>query len=221
MKCINLFLCCVIAAFFVGCGKKNNQKLAKTYFKTAFMELADDRKGNARLQSALHNINLAIEQSPQPEYLALKATILQYQGYTRESMAFFDKALALPMEPGLKAQIMNNFACVQAQSGEYARAKEIWQELAASSWYPTPEVAWVNLGKVYLEDNDPIRAKEAFKTATTLAPAYVDAHFYLAVAAQAAGQQSLARAGLEAVFKLEPEHRPAQAFGEKYGLLVG
>ena len=220
MKYINLFFCCFFTAFFVGCGKKNNQKLAKTYFKTAFMELADDRKGNARLQSALHQINLARDQLVKPEYLALKATILQYQGHTLESLSFFNKALALPMDPGLKAQIMNNFACVQAQGGDYARAKEIWQELAASSWYPTPEVAWVNLGKMYLEYNDPTRAKEAFKTATVLAPQYVDAHFYLAVAAQAAGEKSLAIAGLDAVFKLEPEHGPAQAFGEKYGLLV-
>ena len=213
-----MFFYCFLLAFFGGCGKKNNTKLAKTYFKTAFMELAEDRKGNARLQAALQQINLAIEQSAQPEYLALKATILQYQGHTRESISFFNKALALPMEPGLKAQIMNNFACVLAQSGEPVKAKTIWQDLAASTWYPTPEVAWVNLGKMHLEDNDPVRAKEAFKTAATLAPQYVDAHFYMAVAAQAAGQKAAAVEGLEAVLKLEPEHKQALAFAEKFDL---
>ncbi len=213
-------LSCIVAVFCLsGCSKKDDKQLAKTYFKTAFLELADDRKGNARFQAALQQINSAIAQSRQPEYVAFKATILHYLGHQSQSLDFFSQALALPMDPALKAQIMNNYACVLAQGKEYPRAKVIWQDLAASSWYATPEVAWVNLGKLYLQDNEPVRAKEAFKTAATLAPSYIDAHFYMAVAAHAAGQKTMAIDALESVLKLEPEHEQARAFADKYALL--
>ncbi len=202
-----------------ACSKKDDKKLARTYFRTAFLELADDRKGSGRLQAALQNINRAIDQSEQPEYYALKATVLHYLGHATESMKVFSNALALPMDQGLKAQIMNNYACVLAESGETARAKKIWQDLAASSWYATPEVAWVNQGKLCLKDGDPVRAKEAFKTAAMLAPNYLDAHFYCAVAAQAAGQLSVAKESLQTVFKLEPDHEQALAFAEQFALL--
>ena len=219
MKIFSRLCCVAVLIILAACGKKNDKKLARTYFRTAFLELADDRKGSGRLQAALQNINRAIDQSEQPEYYALKATILHYLGHASESMSVFNAALALPMDRGLKAQIMNNYACVLAEAGEIARAKKIWQDLAASSWYATPEVAWVNQGKLCLNDGDPMRAKEAFKTAAMLAPQYVDAHFYYAVAAQAAGQLSAAKEALQAVFKLEPDHEQALVFADRFALL--
>ncbi len=219
MKIFSLFLYLSSLILFVACGKKNDKQLAKTYFKSAFLELADDRKGSARLQVALQHINRALEQSPQPEYYALKATILFYLGHAVESMAVFNAALAKPMDQGLRAQIMNNHACVLADAGDVERAQKVWQDLAASSWYATPEVAWVNLGKLHLKQQNPIAAKEAFKTAAVLAPNYLDAHFYCAVAAQAAGQVAIAKEALQMVLQLEPEHEQALAFAERFALL--
>ena len=200
--------------FCVACGKKPDKKLAQTYFKMAFLELADEHKEHARYQSALQLVNQAIAQASKPEYIALKATILLHMGHTAASVAAFDQALALPADEYLKAQIMNNYACVLAQRGDREKAHKIWQELAGSAWYQTPEVAWVNLGKLHLDGKEPGRAKEAFKMAGLLSPNYLDAHFYCAVAAKAAGDKILARNELEMVLKLEPEHEGAMVLSQ-------
>jgi tetratricopeptide (TPR) repeat protein len=209
-KSHNLLILLLI--IFAGCGKKKDAKLANTYFKLAFNDLADASKTNATYQNALQHINQALTLANKPEYLALKGTILMQLGHLQASHECFKQALTLPIEDnGLREQILNNQACLFALSGNTDQARAVWQELSASPDYTTPEVAWVNIGKLQLSGQHFGSAAEAFKTAALLEPNYVDAHFYAAIAAHAAGHNRQAHEALKTVLLLEPEHQAARA----------
>lgn len=207
----------LLVLIFSGCGKKNkNNKLAQNYFKMAFYDLADSSKNNASYQLALQHINQALVHEKKAEYLALKGTILMYLGHTSQSEACFKQALLLPInDDGLREQILNNQACLLAQSGKTEEAKHVWQDLAGNPLYNTPEVAWVNIGKLHLSQQHLGSAVEAFKTAALLEPNYVDAHFYTAVAAHAAGKNGQADESLKAVLLLEPSHVAALELADR------
>lgn len=210
---VKIIMVSALALSLASCSKQpENTKLAKTEFKTAFLELSAPEPTHATMQSALRHVQLAIDSDPQPQYLALKATILLQMGHVEQSEKVFQEALAAPrIDDGVRAQITNNFACALAQRGQYQRAKDLWQELAGNPWYQTPEVAWVNLGKLHLDQHQPGLAQEAFSTAAMMAPGYLDAHYYAALAAFQAGNRGVARDELGCVLKLEPAHAGALA----------
>lgn len=201
--------CCCLVIFFASCGKKENSKLADAYFRMSFLELSDESDTEHAIKRALAAVNQALAHHQRPEYHAFKATLLFKLGSYDQSESCFKRALALKPTETLRAEIMNNYACLLAQSGQVTRAQEIWTTLKANTAYQTPEVAWVNLGKTYIQAKDFGRAHEVFAKATQLSPSYVDAHFYLAATALELGQDVCAQRELATVLALEPEHRAA------------
>jgi len=211
---MNIFcgvLCLALVTILSACGKKPDAKLAQAYFKMAFYDLGDQGKGSGAYHDALKHINQALALAQRPEFYALKATTLLHLGHLDESAACFNQAFARQGDEELRAQISNNYACLLAQKGQLEQARALWLALTADPAYSTPEVAWVNLGRVYLDQGQAPLAAEAFKTAAMLAPNYLDAHFYCALAARDAGNEALARSQLDAVLSLEPDHLPARA----------
>jgi Tfp pilus assembly protein PilF len=202
----------VFLFFCSGCGKKKDTNLAQTYFKMAFCDLADSAKTHGAYQAALQHINQALVLEKKPEFLALKGTLLMHLGHLHLSESCFKEALLLPTtEDGLHEQILNNYACLLAQLGKTEDASRIWRDLASSPVYNTPEVAWVNIGKLELSAEHFGKAANAFTTAAMLEPQYVDAHFYCAVAACAAGKNRQADEALKKVLQLEPSHQLARS----------
>ena len=209
------FLWGLMILFLSGCGKKDEGKKAKSYFNMAYAELMDEAPTHASYQQALQLVRQALDCEKKAEYYALMATLLFNLGDEHEAQKAFDQALALEPNHELRAQIMNNYACLYAQMGNRAEAEKLWRSLTTDSWYPTPEVAWVNLGKLYLDGDQAKKAEQAFATAATLSPSYLDAHFYQAVAAKQAGDVGLAATTLEKVLALEPGHQLAKQLQEQ------
>ena len=156
------------------------------------------------------NIEKAIEAEKRPEYLALKATLLFNLSYYQESQKEFKEALALSKDPHLKTDILNNFACLLVQNNKKNDALKIWHDLQNNKDYLTPEVAFVNEGKYWFDNNQHNKSKECFIKAVNIAPQYVDAHYYLAICAHKLKDVSLAKNELGTVLFLEPEHNPAK-----------
>lgn len=195
---------------FAGCGgKQDNHQLAQTYCKMAFADMAEEG-GTARgYKRALLTIDKALACDQRPEYYACKGTILFKLGDYAQSEACYDQALACHPEAPLMSEIANNRACICAQRRNYGAAKKIWSGLIKDTTYQTPEVAWVNIGKMYIKERKLSEAKHAFEQAVTLAPSYIDAHFYLSLVERELGDKSLARREADLVLKMEPEHQGA------------
>ena len=218
LNLIAVYLVFSLIICFLGCTKKDkNSKLAGTYYKLGVLELEEGAKEDKTYKTALEHINKAIELYNKPEYLALKATLLFKLDKEKECFDFFTKALEAKPEPKIKMDILNNKACLLAQIGlknnqqqKVKQAFEIWSALEDDMDYLTPEVALVNQGNVYFVQKNYELAKDKFKQAIQIAPNYVDARYYLAIAAYEAQDLQLAKNEISTVLYLEPDHQGAK-----------
>ncbi len=201
-----------------SCGKKNNDKLARNYYKRAMLELTDQERSMHAHKKALDYIDQALNFDQKSEYQAFKATLLFELNQVEKSKVCFEQALALSSDARLKAEIMNNYACLLAQMGEYEKARSVWHELEHDSYYLTPEVALVNQGKSCVAQADYASAKQYFLQAITIAPSYLDAHFYTALVAHKTDDIPLAKNSLSTVLFLEPDHKDARKLADQLGV---
>ncbi len=203
--------------FFFNCGKKKNVKLAQTYYKLALLELNEKEQSARVCKQALGYINKAIEQENNPEYLAFKATLLFQIGQEKEGDLFFQKALQANPESRIRAEILNNKACLLAQIGIEAdqqnkinQAMNTWDKLVENKNYLTPQVALVNQSNVYFKQKNYDQAKDKLLKAIKLDPSYLDAHYYLGVVAYELKDYQLSKNELKTVLFLEPDHYGAK-----------
>lgn len=201
----------VACLFLSSCGKKQkNETLAHSYFKMAFSELSGEPTVQGYKKALVH-MDKALGYDKKPEYYALKGTVLfNLQDYDAGQQAF-EQALAANPSPQLRSEVLNNVACLWAQKGEVKRACDTWLALIDDTSYQTPEVAYVNMGKLYTNQGDFISAYSCFDKAVSIAPSFVDAHFYAAYAAHKQGDLVAAKKELDIVLSLEPEHVGAGA----------
>lgn len=220
MKRVCFFYLCIIVVYILGgCGKKNGASVAQDYYKLSMAELSRkvDNPGQELVayKRALEYIDKALIQSTQAEYLAFKATLLFKLQNLEQARHFFSLALQEKMSPTLKGEVLNNYACFLAQNKQEAEALKIWQDLIGSEYYLTPEVAYVNQGKVYGANQEYLQAKDCFLKALELAPDYLDAHYYLAVLAQEHGDLSLAKNSVSSALYFDPSNRAIQLVAQQ------
>lgn len=217
---INVFF--LLLAVLVSCGKRHtNEKLADSYYKLAMLELVGQNEqvsADVSLRKALSHVDKALEQQQKPEYLAFKATILLKLNHEDESSVYFQKALDAQPVPSIRAEILNNYACLLAQSGHEDKAFVLWQSLEHDSYYLTPEVACFNQGKAYALKGDYNHAKDCFLKSITFAPSYLDAQYCLALAAYEVQDLALAKNSVKTLLFLEPAHVGGQHLAQKLGV---
>ena len=222
MKRFSYVIVFFLAIVFIGCGKKakkGNKKLAQNYFKSAMVELSDPQVGSYHYKKALGYVEQALLNDKKSHYLAMKATLLFKLEQYKESLVAYDQALACCDDACLKAEVLNNYACLLAQQGNYDRATELFEQLIVDRYYLTPEVALVNLGKMSAEKNDLKQAQSYFQRAVTMVPGYLDAHFYLAWSAYLNKNVELAKQEVKTILYLDADCKAASLLGEKLGIL--
>ena len=212
------FLWVILAfSFLSSCGKKENVRLAQNYYRLAMLELTDTNYSVHTYKKALQLIDQALEYEQKPQYQAFKATLLFKLGHMVESECFFKKALSHCTDPHVKAEIVNNYACLLAQAKRTNEALALWNELETNKSYLTPEVACVNQGKLALEGKNYEKAHTHFLKALSLAPEYLDAHYYAALTAYQLHDRSFAYNEVKTILFLEPKHEGAQKLGQVLG----
>lgn len=200
----------VFVLFFNGCGKKTNSQLAQNYYKLSILELGESEQTPETMKKALNYVDLALSQDEDSKYLALKASILFKLGYIKDSKRIFKFALSKEIDPILKAETLNNYACLLAQKGKTDEALRIWQDIEKDKNYLTPQVALFNQSKVYFEQNDLKSAKEKLLKSISLEPSYIDARYYLAQVFVKLRDFESAKKELTTVLFLAPEHESAK-----------
>lgn len=212
----------VLLCQFPACGKKNNKKLAQNYYKLGMTELSTkiETPGQEILayKQALSYIDKALEQETTAEYLACKATLLFKLKNSEQAKILFTQALQEKMPLPLKNEILNNYACLLAQNNQEEEALRIWQKLVNDEYYVTPEVAYVNQGKVYEAKQKYHEAKECYSKALALAPDYLDAHYYLTTIAQKQGDTSLAEQTITQAYSLDPSNKGILMLAQQLGV---
>lgn len=203
--------------FFIGCGHQNNIKLGQNYYKMALAEISDPKISKQHsYKKALFYLDNALSQEERPEFLAFKATLLFELGYSVLGEQFFDLALDRVKDSRLASEILNNKACLLAQSGmlnnennKIDTAQNIWKDLELNKDYLTPEVSLFNQSKIFVYKNEYKLAQEKLEKAITIAPNYLDAHYYLALVSYNLSDIEYAKKEVETVLFLYPEHKSA------------
>ena len=196
---------------FVGCHKKKNKKLSENYYKLALNHLEGEGNVTQRCKQALYSLDYAISNYPQPDYYALKATLLFQLGKDDAAEKCFREALRGDLDPKVKPDVLNNYACLLSQMGKIHEANSIWERLKRSRHYLTPEVALFNQAKLLISKGYYEQAKNRLSEALLYAPNYIDAHYYLAIVADRYLKNlTLAKRETDIVLALEPQHLGAQ-----------
>lgn len=216
-----------IALASCGGSAYKKRQTALTHYKQASLEVKDftDKRDLGALHKALNNVDKSLAVYETPNARALKGTILLQLGALSESITIFEHIVADKRTSKAKrADAQNNLATALYQQGNYTRAKQLWQELAANTHYISPEVAHYNLGyaalneacKAAYNNNQQARAihlQEAvqhLQNAIAISHEFIDAHFYVANALAALNQPVSAREHLIAILAINPDHAPAQ-----------
>ena len=200
----------VFVLFFNGCGKKTNPQLAQNYYKLSILELGESEQTPETMKKALNYVDLALSQDEDSKYLALKASILFKLGYIKDSKRIFKQSLSKDLDPILKAETLNNYACLLAQKGKTDEALRIWQDIEKDKNYLTPQVALFNQSKVYFEQDELKTAKEKLIRSISLEPSYIDARYYLSQVFVKLRDFESAKKELTTVLFLAPEHEAAK-----------
>lgn len=224
MKKLKFYLICyfkfnilLLTVFFSSCGRKNNIKLGQNYYNMALAEISDPKISKQySYKKALFYIDHAIAQEERADFLAFKATLLFELGYSSLGQQLFDLALDRVKNSRLASEILNNKACLLAQSGmlndendKIANAQNIFRKLELDENYLTPEVSLFNQSKIFVYKNEYKLAKEKLEKAISIAPNYLDAHYYLALVSYNLLDFERTKKELEAVLFLYPEHKSA------------
>lgn len=229
MRIPSFFYPILSALALASCGGAAYKKrqTALTHYKQASLEVKDftDKHDLGALHKALNNVEKSLAVYETSNARALKGTILLQLGALDESITLFEHIVADKTTPKAKrADMQNNLATALYQRGNYARAKELWQEIAKNTHYISPEVAHYNLGYAALNEackaaynkNQSARtlyleeAVQHLQNAIAISHEFIDAHFYLANALIALNQPVPAREHLLTILTINPDHAPAQ-----------
>jgi tetratricopeptide (TPR) repeat protein len=166
-------------------------------------------------KKALLHIQQAVNLNPSPEYLAIQATLLFRLNDFLASSKAFELALSLKPEQQLRANILNNYACLLSQMGQKDKALKIFDELETDNSYLTPQAALFNKGKIFFEENNFDIAAKEFSKAINKATDFLDARYYLALSAFKTNNITLAKNEIQTILFLEPEHEGAKQLSEQ------
>ena len=116
---------------------------------------------------------------------------LHYLSRPIEAQAEFQRAVDL--DPSY-AEALTNLGVTLAQQGRWEAAIAAYRQAVSLPIYPSPEVAYANLGWAYLNLNKPREAEESYRAAVQLQPRFSQAHYFLGVVLDRQGRKDEAKA---------------------------
>jgi len=168
-----------------------------------------------RVSLGLTSIQEAVRLDPDTALYrnTLGIVFLHYLGKPVEAQAEFQKALEL--DPSY-AEAETNLGIALAQQGRWTDAIAAYTKALTMPVYPTPEIAYANLGWAYLNLDRLKEAEEAYRTAIQLQPKFAQAYYFLGVVLERQGQRNEAKTAFRAARDLDPD----SPLGRKAGDLL-
>ena len=143
----------------------------------------------------------------------LGVVYLHYLAKPVEAQAEFQRAIDL--DPSY-AEALTNLGVTLAQQGRWEDAIAAYRQAISLPTYPSPEVAYVNLGWAYLNLNKPREAEESYRAAVQLQPRFSQAYYFLGVVLDRQGRKDEAKSAFRTARDLDPD----SPFGQKAGDLL-
>lgn len=172
------------ALLLAGCGHKEKKNPIETQpiYK---MRMAESLMNAGRVSEALANMQQAVDADPTSAPLRLQFGQLSFRAgrYTEAEQAFLE---ALRLDPYM-TDAHNFLGSVYQETGRLEAAEREYRTVLADPAYPTPELAWLNLGLLYGDLQRDQEAVDALRKAVGFNPKYFKAHFHLAEALERIG----------------------------------
>ena len=138
----------------------------------------------------------------------LGVVYLHYLSKPTEAQAEFQRAIEL--DPTY-AEALTNLGVTLAQQGKWAEAVTTYRKAISLPMYPSPEVAYANMGWAYLNLDKPKEAEESYRTAVQLQPKFAQAYYFLGVVLDRQGKKDEAKVAFRMARDLDPD----SPFGQK------
>lgn len=192
-----------------GCATTNDEQVQHLRARATY-EQGLSHLGDKRVSLALASFQEAVRLDPtSPLYHnTLGVVFLHYLGKPAEAQAEFQKAIEL--DPNY-AEAYTNLGVTLAQEAKWADAIAAYRKAISLPIYPSPEVAYANMGWAYLNLEKPREAEEAYRTAVQLQPRFPQAYYFLGVVLEKQGRKEEALAAFRSARDLDPE----SVFGRK------
>ncbi len=132
-------------------------------------------------------------------------------GDWQKALESFDRALKNPVYLTPAFALYNSglaYYNLKNYDGALARFQKALSQDGVAAWQPQIEL---NIGLVYLQKSDPVRAREHLEKAAALNPSLYEAHFYLGEISLNLRDKAKAKKSFEQVIKLAPR----SALGQK------
>ena len=188
--------------FMSGCASKKPSPNASGD-PVVHYRLGDAHLKAGRLQQAIEEFQKAVALDP------LNPVFYNYLGLTY----FFDEQYnaaiqafnqALQLNPNF-TDVHNNLGLVYSEMGDKEKARAEFQEVIRAKAYPTPEVAYYNLGKLSLTDKNYEEAAFFFQKALEYNPKLPKVHERLGFTYELMGKLEEAEKEYQEALALEPK----------------
>jgi len=193
-----------IGALLLGCAAPSPEKKKEA---AARMQMGVTYLEQRNLPAAMRELTTASELDPENPEIDMSLG-LAYQ--TRGDLGMAEKYFrnAVRKKPDY-AEAHNNLGIVLSHLGRGDEAIREFEAAGSNVLYPTPEMAYYNLGEEYRRRENFQKAEEMYRRSIALNDRYTDAYFRLALLYGNRGQWAEAARTLEACVALAPTHAPA------------
>jgi Tfp pilus assembly protein PilF len=158
------------ALALAGCASTQDQEVqrlrARATYEQGLSHLSDKRVslGLASFQEAAR-----LDPTAPLYHNTLGVVYLHYLSKPIEAQAEFQRAIDL--DPSY-AEALTNLGVTLAQQGRWEDAIAAYRKAISLPIYPSPEVAYANMGWAYLNLNKPREAEESYRAAVQLQPSF-------------------------------------------------
>lgn len=204
MKGRRLAAALAVGALILGCAASSPARKKEA---AARMQMGITYLEQRNVPSAMKELTRASELDPEnPEIDMVFGLAYQTRGDLSKSAEYFRRAIRKKPD---YAEAHNNLGIVLSQLGRGDEAVLEFEAAASNVLYPTPEVAYYNLGEEYRRRKDLRKAEEMYRRSISLNDLYADAYLRLALLQGDRGQRAEAVRTLQACVALSPGYAPA------------
>lgn len=198
-----------LCAVAMGCATTKDEQVRQLQARATY-EQGLSHLNEQRVALALASFQEAVRLDPtSPVYHnTVGVVFLHYLGKPADAQAEFRKAIELDAS---YAEAYTNLGVTLAQEGKWDEAVVVYRKAISLPTYPTPEVAYANLGWAYLNLEKPREAEESYRAAIQLQPKFPQAYYFLGIVLERQGRREEAKAAFRAARDLDP----GSPFGQK------
>ncbi len=204
---------------FISCTTDREllKEQANLHYRTALSYMMQ-----ADYTTALRELLIAAEKDPENQSIQSALGLIYYnKGLYREAVTHYKRAIELNPRSAEASSIHNNLGVVYLAIGDFDSAISEFKKALADVLYPTPEIAYNNMGWAFYKKGLIERAIENYKMAIKQNPSFPQARNNLGIALFEKGRLEEAESELKKALEIFPGYTEARFYLGKVYLKMG